>query len=106
MVGGCGRRPTPDEARRFTSLCRPQPKYCRWPLPEHDSVSLGLPRCDTDRGLAGQADRKKDSCSPLSWQLGKYVRERARSGVATYEIGSSLLEHRRYPTIAKGVFEG
>jgi hypothetical protein len=39
-------------------------------------------------------------------QLGKYVRERARSGVAIYEIGSSLLEHRRYPTIVKGVFEG
>src|SRR2546430_815914 len=47
----------PDGARRFTSLCRRQPKFSRRPLPEHDSVSLGLPQA----ALATRKVRYPDS---------------------------------------------
>src|ERR1700722_6017122 len=45
----CGPRRTTDGVQRSISLCRPQPKPCKRPPTERDSVSLGLPRGDTDR---------------------------------------------------------
>jgi PAS domain S-box-containing protein len=40
----CGPRRTTDGAQRFISLCRPHPRFCKFPQPEPDSVSLGCLR--------------------------------------------------------------
>jgi signal transduction histidine kinase len=58
MAAGCGLLPTTDEVQRFISPCRPQPKPCKCPQLERDSVSLGLPRGDTDRRRGSRPQKK------------------------------------------------
>ena len=69
----CGPRRTTDGVQRSISLCRPQPKPCKCPQLERDSVSLGLPRGDTDRDQGKPTAKKVVALHHA--RFGKYVGE-------------------------------